>query len=73
MEAQKGKIIKDQYGFSAQEVQKIYPELVTEGADGFLAVRYTAFIPLMLQAMQEQQVLIETLQAEVEKLKKKGS
>jgi Chaperone of endosialidase len=71
IEAQQGKLVKDQYGFSAQEVQKIYPELVTEGADGFLAVRYTAFIPLMLQAMQEQQALIETLQAEVEKLKKK--
>lgn len=71
MEAQKGKLIKNQYGFSAQEIQKIYPELVSEGVDGFLAVRYTAFIPLMLQAMQEQQALIETLQAEVEKLKKK--
>jgi hypothetical protein len=68
--AQKAKLTKDQYGFSAQAVQKILPELVATGNDGYLAVRYTALIPILVQAMQEQQAQIEALKAEIEKLKK---
>jgi Chaperone of endosialidase len=68
--AQKAKLTKDQYGFSAQEIQKILPELVTTSPDGYLAVRYTALIPILVQAMQEQQAQIELLKAEIAKLKK---
>ena len=69
--AQKSKLTKDQYGFSAQAVQKILPELVVTGADGYLAVRYNALIPMLVQAMQEQQAQIELLKVEIEFLKKK--
>lgn len=53
---------KKHYGLSAQELQKVYSDLVYEDGDGYLSINYTGLIPLLLQAIQEQQVLIEQLQ-----------
>lgn len=39
-----------QYGFVAQEVQKIFPELVVEDADGYLSIDYIGFIPILVDA-----------------------
>jgi hypothetical protein len=36
------------YGFIAQEVEKIYPAMVSENKDGIKAVNYDAFIPLVV-------------------------
>lgn len=51
-----------EYGFIAQEVQKILPLLVTAGndKDQLLHLNYTAFIPILTKAIQEQQALIKT-------------
>lgn len=62
---------KEQIGFSAQEVQKILPQLVSPDSQGYLSVNYTAMIPVLVEAIKEQQALIEALQKEVEVLKKK--
>ena len=62
---------KEQIGFSAQEVQKVLPQLVSTDNQGFLSVNYTAMIPILVEAIKEQQILIEALQKEVEALKKK--
>ena len=51
------------YGFIAQEVQKIYPELVYTDDEGYLSINYTELIPFLIQAVQE-------LSTEVEQLKK---
>ena len=51
------------YGLIAQEVQKLFPELVQEDGSGYLTVNYTELIPLLIQAVQE-------LSTEVEQLKK---
>lgn len=40
------------YGFIAQEIQKIYPNLVVEDEDGMLAIDYTGFIPILVDAYQ---------------------
>lgn len=53
----------EHYGLLAQEVQKLFPELVHEDKAGYLSVNYIELIPLLIQAVQE-------LSAEVEKLKK---
>ena len=47
-------------GFLAQDVRKIFPELVSEAKDAnkTLAVNYTAIIPLLTKAIQEQQAQI---------------
>lgn len=57
--------IKDQYGFSAQAIKEILPQLVTEGEDGYLAVNYTALIPILVESLKEQQTQIEKLQQEL--------
>lgn len=44
---------KSHYGLSAQELQTIYPDLVTEGQDGYLAVNYVELIPILIQSIQD--------------------
>lgn len=41
------------YGVSAQELQKIYPNLVLEGQDGYLAVNYVELVPILIRSIQE--------------------
>ena len=41
------------YGVSAQELQKLYPDLVMEGEDGYLSVNYSGLVPLLLRSIQE--------------------
>jgi hypothetical protein len=44
------------YGLIAEEVVKVYPELVTRGADGKVeSVRYQELIPMLLNEQQQQQ------------------
>lgn len=40
------------YGFIAQEVQKIYPDLVRADENGMLAIDYNGFIPLLVDAVK---------------------
>ncbi len=50
-----------QYGLIAEEVEKIYPQLVTRNARGEVqGVRYDALIPLLLNEVQEQHRRLET-------------
>jgi len=47
-------IIKNKhYGLIAQELQEIYPDLVVESQDGYLAVNYLEIIPLLIRSVQE--------------------
>lgn len=43
------------FGFIAQEVQKIFPEIVTEDADGYLQVDYSLLTAILVKALQETQ------------------
>ena len=54
-------------GFIAQDLQKIMPSLVTEGTDNdkLLSVNYTALIPVLTKAIQEQQKQIEDQNAKI--------
>jgi len=54
-----------QTGFSAQEVQKVMPELVLEDDEGILAVCYTGVIPYLVEAMKEQEARIEALEKQL--------
>lgn len=57
------------YGVIAQQVEKAVPEIVKEGPDGEKAVAYTELIPILTEAIKEQQKQIESLQSEVKTLK----
>jgi hypothetical protein len=51
---------QQQYGLIAEEVAKIYPELVTKGADGKVeSVQYHELIPMLLNEVQHQQQKLE--------------
>jgi hypothetical protein len=58
-------------GLIAQEVEDIYPELVKTDANGLKGVDYTGLIPVLIEAIKEQQLAIEALTNEVNTLKKK--
>jgi hypothetical protein len=60
---------KKQWGFIAQEVEKVMPELVGVDKDDYLTLNYTGFVPLLTKAMQEQQTEIDKQQKEIDELK----
>ncbi len=49
-------------GFIAQEVQAILPEVVSE-SHGLLTLSYTSIVPLLVEAIKEQQIQIDALRA----------
>src|SRR5262249_7104885 len=57
-------------GFSAQAVQKIIPEAVTENDKGFLLVNSDPILWTMLNAIKEQQALIQRQQKKIEGMQK---
>ena len=54
------------YGLIAQELQEIYPDLVIEGDDGYLAVNYVEIIPLLIQSIQELSAKLEAAEKSTE-------
>lgn len=59
-----------QLGFSAQEIRQYWPELVREDPNGYLSVDYAGMSAVLLQAVKEQQIMINEMQKEIELLKK---
>jgi hypothetical protein len=58
-----------QYGLVAEEVARVYPELVVRGADGRInGVRYEELTPLLLHEVQQQQAQIAALNARLAEL-----
>jgi cytoskeletal protein CcmA (bactofilin family) len=47
------RLVDRQIGVIAQEIQAVYPELVQEGADGYLSVNYPKLTAVLLQSMKE--------------------
>jgi glycerophosphoryl diester phosphodiesterase len=61
---------KADVGLIAQEVETVYPELVTTDKEGLKSVQYGNLVAPLIEAIKEQQIQIEALQAEVNELKK---
>ena len=53
----------------AQEVERVLPEVVKEGPGGEKSVSYTEIVPVLIEAIKEQQKEIERLKMEVTELK----
>ena len=59
-----------QYGLIAEEVEKVYPELVIHGADSTIeGVRYDELAPMLLQEVQNQAKSIREMQRQVAEIK----
>ena len=63
MKADKGQ--KQKIGLLAQEVQKVFPELVSEDKNGMLAVNYQALVPVLINALKEQEGKIKAQEKEM--------
>jgi hypothetical protein len=69
--ANTGRIGKADVGLIAQDVQKVLPEAVITNPDTkLLAVDYPRLVPLLVNAIKEQQAEIDTLKQQVDALKK---
>jgi len=55
-------------GFIAQELETVVPEAVRTGSDGSKAVSYQQIIPLLSQAIKEQQAIIDQQSARIANL-----
>ena len=75
-----GKVItesKQQYGVIAQEVEKVFPEMIHEKAifknagddTVYKTVEYTQLVPVLIEAIKELKLEVENLKKEVETLK----
>ncbi|MEQ9402892.1 MAG: tail fiber domain-containing protein [Cyclobacteriaceae bacterium] len=66
-----------QSGFIAQEVQEVFPELVKEGKDGYLSMKYIDLIAHLVEAIkelkQENEMLRSKNKSEMTDLKKRLS
>ncbi len=58
-------------GVIAQEVEKVLPEAVSTNEDGLKSVSYSDLTVLLIEAVKEQQVLIDQLNEKIEDLQKK--
>ena len=59
---------KQRIGVLAQEIQEVFPELVTEDDNEMLAVNYQGLVPVLINALKEQDEKINRLEKLVEKL-----
>jgi hypothetical protein len=63
-----GRAGQSDIGLIAQEVEKVVPEAVHTGADGYKAVDYPKIIPILVKAVQEQEATIQDQQAKIDSL-----
>jgi hypothetical protein len=61
---------KQKIGVLAQDIQKVFPKLVTTDDKDMLAVNYQGLVPVLINALKEQQSEIDTYREEVSELKK---
>lgn len=60
-----------QLGVSAQEVERLIPEIVQTNSNGYKSVDYSRLSPVIIKAVQEQQQQIEDLKKENEELRQR--
>lgn len=59
----------EQFGFIAQEIMQVFPEIVVPMKEGIMGIRYNELIPILVQAIKEQQAEIERLNEEISNIK----
>jgi hypothetical protein len=62
-----------QTGFIASELEQIFPELVETDSKGYKSINYIKLLPVVIEAIKEQQEIIEELKKENAGLKSENS
>jgi hypothetical protein len=60
-----------QLGVLAQEVKKLFPELVKTDEKGLMSVNYSGLVPVLIDAVKQQQQTIESLEKRLATLEQK--
>ncbi len=60
---------KQNIGLVAEEIEKVFPELVKKDMEGSSVVNYNGLIPVLIEAIKDQQGQIEAQQGEIDALK----
>jgi hypothetical protein len=55
-----------QIGVIAQELEKVFPSMVSEGEDGIKSVKYSVFVPMLVKAIQELNAKVNALEAQLQ-------
>ena len=63
--------LKEDVGFIAQDVQKVIPELVRENENGMLSMRHQGIAPILLEAIKELKLEIDSLKNKIKVLESK--
>lgn len=63
----------NQIGFIAQDLEKIYPEVVITDKNGYKSVDYAKLTPILVEAIKEQQKIIESQQSSINNLKSENT
>jgi hypothetical protein len=61
---------KSDIGFIAQDLEKVFPNLVTTDENGYKGIDYVKLVPVLVKAVQDQQAEIDQLKAQVAALQK---
>ncbi len=59
-----------EYGYLAQELKEVFPELVSQDTEGYYGVNYIALIPVIVEALKDQRKTNEMQQQRIEYLEK---
>ncbi len=54
-----------EYGFLAQELKDVYPDLVSQDSAGYYLVDYIGLIPVLVEAIKEQKITIDELSSKI--------
>ena len=60
---------KQKIGVLAQEIKEVFPELVSEDDNEMLAVNYQGLVPVLINALKEQESKIINQQSQIDELK----
>ena len=60
-----------QIGLMAQEVEQVFPQLVVTNKAGHKAVNYLGLVPVLVEAIKQQQNLLEAQQMYLKRLEEK--
>ncbi len=63
---------KTTYGFIAQDLKELFPELVDEDEHGYMFVNYVGIIPIIVEVLKKQQIKIDELTSHIAKMEQQS-